>query len=699
MNIQLGTAKIDVKEKIEAGSCQTICYTFTAGHAVDDSGHVKLVFRYAGDFGTPQFTQPKAANYCSVSTNGDCRIEPRWDTKGHTRPWGKAIYLKIRGGFLNRGESITVIFGDTTHGSSGWQVQSFCEKTFEFKTLVDPFATYEFKELPSSPTMQIVPGKAVRAVCIAPSQVIPLKKFTYHIRLEDQWGNATGKAKRRVHLGFKETGPQIFSALDAASGLSAPSNPVDVETANDMKSGLSHWWADFHGQSEETVGSNSIDDYFDYARDCSKVDIVGHQGNDFQVTDEFWDKINNTTKKYNAPGKLVTFPGYEWSGNTPLGGDRNVYFKNEGGEITRSSHDLLPMKTSKYIMSPTAKEMFKNLKGPDPFVFAHVGGRYADMAMHEEGVEVAVEVHSAWGTFEWLVEDALKRGHHIGICANSDGHKTRPGASYPGANKFGSLGGLTCVLARTLDRTHIHDAMLKRHFYATTGNRPILDVSAVASDGSEAIMGDIMDIKKRNAVLRVRVAGTSAINKIEVRNGLETVKTLRPYKQKDLGSRLRIIWSGAEVKGRDRIVEWDGGLKLHGNEICKVTPINFWNPQRPLNQLSKSELSWESITSGGLSGVIIELAHQTNGTLEINTLQKKCHCALKTLKLSPKIFQAGGLRKQIEVCRLPETNSVSPLFEFTYPLTNLHPGDNPIYINVSQEDGHMAWSSPIYLVN
>ena len=49
---------------------------------------------------------------------------------------------------------------------------------------------------------------------------------------------------------------------------------------------LSYFWADFHGQSEETVGSNSIEDYFSYARDYSKLDIAAHQGNDFQITDE-----------------------------------------------------------------------------------------------------------------------------------------------------------------------------------------------------------------------------------------------------------------------------------------------------------------------------------------------------------------------------------------------------------------------------
>ena len=92
------------------------------------------------------------------------------------------------------------------------------------------------------------------------------------------------------------------------------------------------------------------------------------------------------------------------------------------------------------------------------------GGGHADMAMHTEGVEVAMEVHSAWGTFQWPVDDALKRGYRIGICANSDGHKTRPGASHPGASTFGSLGGLTCVLAKKLDRKNIHDAMKKTPF-------------------------------------------------------------------------------------------------------------------------------------------------------------------------------------------------------------------------------------------
>jgi hypothetical protein len=521
------------------------------------------------------------------------------------------------------------------------------------------------------------------------------ERFAFHVRLEDEWGNATRKARRRVHAGFDTAGITTFAARDAGTGLEADSNPVHV-LAPDAAGTLPRWWADLHGQSEETIGSNSIDAYFRYARDCAKIDVLGHQGNDFQVTDTFWDTINRTTRAYNNPGEFVTFPGYEWSGNTPLGGDRNVYFKREGGAIRHSSHDLLPGGTSRYAISPTADDLFDDLAGPEPFVFAHVGGRYADMSMHREGMEAAVEVHSAWGTFEWLVEDALKRGYRVGICANSDGHKGRPGASYPGASRFGSLGGLTCVLAAKLDRAHVHDAIMRRHVYATTGNRPYLDVAVTTADGRSAMMGDVIAAGDGDALLRVRVFGTGAINNVEVRNGLERLKTLRPYRRRDLGPRLRVVWSGAEVKGRARKVAWDGGLSLRGNRIRGVVPVNFWNPMRPLRQLGRNRLRWQSITTGGLAGVILELERPRAGSLAVDTLQKSCCCELGSLGMAPRVYRAGGVHKQIQVSRLPREGKRE--YAFTCPLPDLRPGDNPIYVRVEQEDGHMAWSSPVYVV-
>ncbi|MDD5597464.1 MAG: DUF3604 domain-containing protein, partial [Victivallaceae bacterium] len=458
-------------------------------------------------------------------------------------------------------------------------------------------------------------------------------------------------------------------------------NPIKV---TDKVPALSHWWADFHGQSEETIGTNSIDDYFNYARYCSRLDIAAHQGNDFQVTDEFWDKINQTGKKYYEPGEFVTFPGYEWSGNTPLGGDRNIYHMEESGPIYRSSHDLLPEEASKYEPATTADILFKKLDPDKSFAFAHVGGRYANVSMHTD-VEVAMETHSAWGTFEWLVDDALNQGYRIGICANSDGHKGRPGASYPGANKFGSYGGLTCVLAEKLDRDSIFAAMKARHFYATTGNRPLVTVEIIAPDGKKAIMGDI--IKANSAELKVKLNGTAPLDYVEIHNGTEIIKTIRPGMESGPGNKIKIIWSGAEVKGRDRISVWDGSLKLRGNKLKSFTPVNFWNPDSQPEQLSPHEISWKSITTGGLAGLILELEDANAGTLRIKTRQLDCDMEITAISPEPLIYEAGGLMKKIEIYRLPR-NAVSE-FAFSFMLEKLKNGDNPVFIKAVQQDGHI----------
>ena len=632
----------------------------------------------------------------TASTSGDCTIQPRWDPKGYTRPWSRALYLQVRQGFLDRGESVSVVWGDRSGGSPGWRMQTFCEHTFEFKTLVDPIATWEFKELAVSPTLRIVPGDPARAVCLAPSQVLVDAPFTYHLKLEDRWGNPTALPAALCHPGFSRPGVQRLVACDQATGLAAESNPIEVIP---HATPLHPYWADWHGQSEETVGSNSIEDYYTFARDYALLDISAHQGNDFQVTDEFWLKINDATRAFYRPGAFVTFPGYEWSGNTPLGGDRNVYFASEGGDIIHSCYDLLPGKDSAYGCALTVSELFDALKaqeGPRAFAFAHGGGRYADLRMHDPVVEVAVETHAAWGTAEFLVEDALRLGYRIGICANSDGHKCRPGASYPGASQFGSYGGLTCVLAAALDRESVLEALLARHIYATTGNRCLVAATLTTADGRRAMMGDVIAAGAGNPTLHIRAVGTAPIESVVVRNGLDSIETRANYGQGDLGNRIKVVWSGAEVRGRARQVAWDGGLKLTGNSILEATPINFWNAGRPLERIGDDQLAWRSITTGGLSGVILTLAEPYAGSLEIDTLQHRVCCDLADIGLTPLACECGGLNKRLTVYRLP---SLGPSREIAIdlPLTHLHPGDNAIYIRLVQEDGHMAWTSPIYL--
>jgi hypothetical protein len=129
-----------------------------------------------------------------------------------------------------------------------------------------------------------------------------------------------------------------------------------------------------------------------------------------------------------------------------------------------------------------------------------------------------------------------------------------------------------------------------------------------------------------------------------------------------------------------------------------MTPINFWNANQPLEQPDEHRLVWQSVTTGGVSGVILELARPDDGTIEVKTVQGAARVHIESVGIESRTWEYGGLDKKIEVYRLPDKQR-SNEFSFHLPLTGLHPGDNPIYIRVAQEDGHLAWTSPVYLVS
>ena len=93
--------------------------------------------------------------------------------------------------------------------------------------------------------------------------------------------------------------------------------------------------------------------------------MTSHQANDFQVNNAFWKYLNQLTEEYHEDGRFVVFPGYEWSGNTAVGGDRNVFFRDEGRQIRRSSHALLSDRSDLETDAPTASKLFEALQEED----------------------------------------------------------------------------------------------------------------------------------------------------------------------------------------------------------------------------------------------------------------------------------------------------------------------------------------------
>jgi len=552
------------------------------------------------------------------------------------------------------------------------------------------------------------------------------------------WGNPTTEAGQNLTLvpsrpvrGLPESvatkpgdGPYVFENLVADEpgdiDLALVANGKEVARANPLRvvtaAPLRRYWADLHGQSGETIGMGSAESYFRYARDKAFIDMVGHQGNDFQITDAFWAELNRLTAKFDAPGRFLCLPGYEWSGNTGMGGDRNIFFRNEGRPIRRSSHILVEGRTSTDAIY-TADELFRTLEGEDAVVIAHVGGRYADLKYAHDGrLERSVEVHSTWGTFEWLLHDAFEKGYRVGVVCHSDDHKGRPGATRPGASTFGAIGGLTCYFMPELTRDALFEALRRRRHYGTTGMRLFLDlhgafaepVTTFAEDPHlvrgkelsvrEAHMGDI--IRPGNVPMRlaVEVIGTAPIDRIEVLHGTRVAQTVRPFAAADLGRRVRVLWQGAEYRGRGRETMWQGKLTLTGNRFLRFAPVNFLNPERKVQETTPSKgLAWGSVTTGNLAGVDIWLDEARRGTLSLETNVVSGDVELASLVDNLVVLEGGGLGRRLSVYRLPEVDW-TPRVALDHTVKFPGGADLPIYVRVTQADGNQAWSSPIYLI-
>lgn len=741
LNDRVGHATISPTTSCEAGAFASLTLIYTAGYfGIDDTGSLKIVHRFASDMGKMQLTDPSGWNYVTAEASNGAVLELRYDQKGNIRPWDKTLSIRVQRGFLREGDQIVVRIGDRRQGSPGIRIQTFTEPTFEFKVLVDAFATYNFIELPIQSTFPVVAGPPVLYKAVLPTLRRVGQVFSLGFKGEDKWGNPSHRVQGRftleastpvrglpAHLDVAEGaltttlsglsvdqhGELSITVRDAGGRVLCVSNPLRVATAVE----LLPYWADLHGQSEETIGTNSARELIEFARDRAFLDVMCHQGNDFQITTAFWQELNRLTAEYNRDGEFIIFPGYEWSGNTSLGGDRNVMFRDEGRQIHRSHHALVEDLSDVATDANSVGDLFKALEHENCVVFAHIGGRYADIKVaHDARIERSVEVHSDWGTFEWLLEDAFDQGYHVGVLANSDGHKGCHGASHPGASLFGAYGGLSCLLATELTRDALFEALRRRHHYATTGCRVHLHTRVrfdnpaelfgddpntggqVTGKVSEARMGDILRSMDDSVTLEIDVSAGAPIERIEIRNRTTVLETWRPYTQDQLGRRVRIIWEGSEYRGRGRHSVWDGSATFTGNGIESFSGINLWNIDKPLQRPQPNKLAWSALTTGGFGGAEVILTKAFSGALSLDTALVQAELPVADIGMQDYVLETnGGIKRQMRLFRLPDINNVCSV-QLSRRIELSKSSEDALYVCITLEDGHLVWSSPTYIL-
>ena len=580
----------------------------------------------------------------------------RFDQKGHERPYQKAVIVDIQDGYLNPGDRIIIRLGDRRFGGRGTRVQTFIEKDFRWRLYIDPVGTSRFAPIRPDISWSIVAGPPHRIQSVSPRLVQPNVPFAIHAHIEDRWGNVTSDLKD-LHFKLKISNEvsQVLSQVELPLPQSGWSNvifsniqlPADGDYAVDisledgngpvLKPSITHvsassdfnfprpFFGDLHVHSEDTVGTENSEYNFSYGREIAGLDILGYTANDFQITKERWDRTTKLIRSLNDPGNFVIFPGTEWCGNSSAGGDHNVVFLDDSeenpaefpydrhGNVARSfewsedgPEDLVPGAWPlDEVYATYARDAEKNLLIP------HVGGRRCNLSWHHPKLERLVEIGSAWGQFEWLLQDAVQRGWKLGVSANSDEHRGRCGGGVSGTAVFGTRGGLTGVLSDKLDRASVASALRSRHTFATSGQRLVGLVSVQTKKGL-AIQGDEIEVPAGESLeLKYHFLGERGFSSIEAWDASGLIWNRHFWsEEKAPAKKLRITWGGARLYDRYREAVWNGQIWLSPDSaVGGIEPFGGLedNPEDVVQTSGDNTVQFSSKTSGDLDGVNISL--------------------------------------------------------------------------------------------
>jgi len=637
-------------EEAEAGSWREVVLDYEVGASgVADGASFKVTFKFYSDWALFQTADPKGADYLSVeyqagplvpgqSPASVQHLAIRFDQKGHERPYQKAVIVDVIDGYLNIGDHIVIRLGDRRAGGPGTRVQTFVDDDFRFRAYVDPLGTSRYVAVPDV-SLRIVAGPPARLSLVGPRFARPGEHAPFRLSALDRWGNIVDNFPGRIRVSilagansivsqdlvFPEKGWASVAIEDVPTDrgdvtLVAEPDAREIPTALAFLSVFADapaprgFYADLHVHAHDTVGTNSPSYNAAFARKVGGVDVFGYTANDFQITDANWRDSVAAVNALDAPGRFVTYPVQEWCGSSTAGGDHKVIFLGEGdpafpydaqGRHNRTLSWNEDMKSPNVELGRWPVSELWEAYGHSPethLVVPHVGGRRYIADWHHPELERLVEIASAWGHFPWLYRDVIARGYRLGVCANSDEHRGRPGGGAPGVQVFGVRGGLTGVFAESLDRAAIGRALRARHSFATTGEHLALIVRC-----GDRLQGDAFE-HEGPAEIDYRFLGDAGFDEIAAfdHEGLLWRRNFHA----ELGfsqTRVRLRWGGARIKDRYRWASWNGCLRVQGAVVRSFVSVGFEHHEESAWRAGATDIAFSSETYGDSDALELEI--------------------------------------------------------------------------------------------
>lgn len=538
-------------------------------HGIHDGGMVFISPEAFWFWSPPQTDDPEAPGFTTAEILADgVKIESFADDGAFV----------VSGRNLVSGEQIEFVYGA---GPRGAQIDRYAEHGSEIILGVDADGDGARRWLPVSVAIDVSARAGHALVAHGPAEIAPGEAFDILVAWVDRVGNRAAwpsssfreeedsgpsfrilnragatlelaeTAERIVARGVREPlAPALIrltpapgagtlrlrvEGLDALAGGAFDLPPIVVR---DSKTRLV--WGDLHGHSQLSDGTGTPDDYFRYARDVARLDVVALTDHDHwgpRPLDERPEEVQrmiDTAHAWNEPGRFVTIPGYEWT--SWLHGHRHVLHFG----------DDAPLYSSIDPATDRPDELWAALRGRPSLTFAHhsAGEPIATNWFYppDPELEPLTEIASVHGMSEApdapvpvrgavpgnFVRDALLHGYRLGFIGSGDSHDGHPGLAQIASGQAGLAG----LFTPALDRESLLGAMRSRHTFATNGIRPWLEVyiDEVAMGGTLPAKSDATrreSNEDQGHSLRIRYEATAPVIRVDlIRSG--RTATLEP---------------------------------------------------------------------------------------------------------------------------------------------------------------------------
>jgi hypothetical protein len=459
----------------------------------------------------------------------------RYSLDGRHERYVYVVRVWVMEGELEEGDTLSVIYGDTSGGSKGMRASIIRTHPEPILVAVDSEATGLFHMHPDRPTLvshaappaelmiwgpaTLVVGKeaelGLAAVDVNANPApfdgeVELRITQGHARLpstvrfqsDDGWTSVpfvpteTGILRveaRVIHeASLNKRRPIVPLGMESGevspeqTGLRAFGNPMKVHPTEPK---LKIYWGELHSHthySQDGVG----DDNFRYARYVSGLDFYAMTDHSIPPLGQHtqglgphvWEEYTAKTDRFYEPGRFVTIHAYECSLGAPSG-HHNVFFRDKPGPLLAEG-DI------------TLGELWNALKDGEALTIPHHTGKMPQPIFwfpHNDEIDRNIEIYSAHGLSETYdprgllafersqFTDASKsvRGPQYAQDAWMQGLKlstvaaTDDHRAHPGQPHFGRA----AVSATGLARAEIFDGLHHRRTYGTTGVKILLDFS------------------------------------------------------------------------------------------------------------------------------------------------------------------------------------------------------------------------------